>query len=189
MTTVGIALHYRGTSIERVRAFARTVEHYGDTYPLRIVDSGHQPYNRAASRNLGVRAAQQAGWQVVAVHDADMIVPPEAIAQAAEHALETGGFIYPYTDYIGLDEHGNKRRRTSNCPGGIYVCTPEAWWSVGGMDEGFVEWGWEDTDLRTRWRKQGVYEARLPYTVRHYYHQPVDPRQHLASRARQRAKV
>lgn len=186
---VGIAFHYRGTDIYRMRAFGRTVSRYAGHFPIVIADSLHAPYNRAASRNLAVRLAEAKGWDVVAVHDADMTVPPEAIQKAADLALETGGFIYPYTDYRGLDEHGNKRRHTTDSPGGIFVCTPDTWWSVGGMDEGFTEWGWEDADLRARWRKQGIYEARLPYTAFHYYHEPADPTKHRASWARQRAKA
>lgn len=178
MTLVGIAYHYRGTSIHRMRAFAQTVAHYGNHYPVRIVDSPHPTYNRAASRNQAVRVAEQAGWQAVAIHDADMTVPVPAIQEAAEMSVKKQAVVYPYTEYRALDHEGDVFKRTKNSPGGILVCPPHVWWLVGGMNESYTGWGWEDTDMVRRLKAANIPTFRLPHTAIHYHHEQHQPDPH-----------
>jgi len=117
-------------------------------------------WNAAASRNDGVKRAQEAGCDVVIINDADTIPEIEPLLEAINFC-QVGNMIHnPYSHckvfskeetfrfYDGMklqDIHCRNVFTTSN--GGVYVCTPEAWWSVGGMDEKFVQWGYEDSAL------------------------------------------
>jgi hypothetical protein len=65
----------------------------------------------------------------------------------------------PYVEYRALTEEGTnlfyKGRQLIQCPrkivrgacSGINVFTPETWWSLGGNDEKFIGWGYEDTAM------------------------------------------
>lgn len=115
-------------------------------------------WNAAASRNDGVKKAQEAGCDVVIINDADTIPEIEPLLEAIQ-SCQKGNMIHnPYSHckvfskeetfrhYDGMklqDIYCTNVFTTSN--GGVYVCTPEAWWSIGGMDEKFVQWGYEDS--------------------------------------------
>ncbi len=52
------------------------------------VDSGHRPFSRAASRNVGVKYAQEAGFDAVVLNDADTLPEREPLLAAIESAHE-----------------------------------------------------------------------------------------------------
>ena len=110
------------------------------------------------SRNLGVRKAQEADCDIVILNDADTLPELSSLLEAARLAYSDGMVHNPYTlcktftyedsqpYYAGqkqLHELRGMDHTTAN--GGIYVCRPEAWWKVGGMDEKFMQWGYEDS--------------------------------------------
>jgi predicted glycosyltransferase involved in capsule biosynthesis len=115
-------------------------------------------WNIAASRNDGVKKAQEAHCDVVIINDADTLPEIEPLLEAIKYC-QRGNMIHnPYNAckvfskeetfrfYDGMkleDIHCRTIHPSSN--GGIYVCTPEAWWSMGGQDEKFVQWGYEDS--------------------------------------------
>lgn len=119
-------------------------------------DSGHQPFNRAASRNGGV-ANSYGGVETLVVCDADAIVEPaplhEAIAEAGDGKLHL-----PYTEVRLLSQDGSEHVHLGTDPsrarvwhtnpfsvGGCVVVSYETWRAVGGWDERFTNWGFEDT--------------------------------------------
>ncbi len=114
-------------------------------------------WNASASRNDGVKRAQEAHCDVIIINDADTLPEIEPLLQAIE-ACQSDGMIHnPYRQckyfdiemsklfYSGKDIKLLKHTLYTESNGGIYVCTPETWWSLGGMDEKFVQWGPEDT--------------------------------------------
>lgn len=104
-----------------------------------VADSGHEEFSRAASRNLAVRLAQEYSPDVVVISDADTIPTPAGLTAAITAALN-GGMHYPFDKYLYAGSDCTPGGNT----GGIYVCRPDVWWAVDGMDERFDGYGGED---------------------------------------------
>jgi hypothetical protein len=116
-------------------------------------------WNASASRNDGVKRAQEAHCDVIIINDADTLPEIEPLLKAIEQCQKDGMIHNPYRKckyfdiemtekfFAGSDIKLLKHTLYTEANGGIYVCTPEAWWSVGGMDEKFIQWGGEDTAL------------------------------------------
>jgi N-terminal domain of galactosyltransferase len=128
-------------------------------FPLLLVDSGHETFNRAASRNLGVRRADPD--EIVVVCDADTLPEPAPLANAVASAY-SGRLHYPFTTCHYLTEAGTELVLQGQLPdsmriefsilgaqGGIFVMRAGAWLEVGGMDERFAGWGYEDNAWHT----------------------------------------
>lgn len=121
---------------------------------IRPADSGHQPFNRAASRNTGVA---QCDAEIVVVCDGDAIAEPQPL-RAAIDAAEDGKLHLPYTAVRLLTQDGSEHIHLGTPPadaridhinpfsvGGCVVVSRDTWRAVGGWDERFTGWGFEDT--------------------------------------------
>jgi len=119
-------------------------------------DPGPGRFNAAAARN---RAAQAAGtWDVAIFADADTVpADAEVIRSGVERAHKTQRFVRPYQDYTQLSEEetaavlaggplqGGKTLPSNVPEGGLAIVPRSLYEAVGGYDERFVGWGWEDT--------------------------------------------
>lgn len=121
---------------------------------LGLYDSGHETFNRSASRNLGVKTAGQD--EIVVVCDADTIPDPAGLRSALVTAPQ-GGLHYPFTVVNYLTEAGTALVLQGEQPdpariefslpsahGGCMVMLASEWTRAGGMDERFTDWGFED---------------------------------------------
>ncbi|MFD7909082.1 hypothetical protein ACFV4G_43465 [Kitasatospora sp. NPDC059747] len=120
------------------------------------VDTGDEPFNRAACRNAGVRRAARSHADVVVIADADTLAEEGPLRAAVEAAAASGLVHLPYTEYRSLNADGTAQHRAGlplpDCSAlavqgacsGIYVTTPATWWATGGQDERFRGWGFED---------------------------------------------
>lgn len=119
-----------------------------------LADSGHEVFNRSASRNRGVACA--APDDLVVVCDADTLVDPAGL-QVALRAARSGGLHYPQavvnylteagTELVLLGEAPDPARIEFSLPsahGGCMVIRASEWRRAGGMDERFEGWGFED---------------------------------------------
>lgn len=120
-----------------------------------LADSHGQPFSRAGSRNIGVRDSKA---DVVVVLDADAIVEQEPVHSAIRAAAD-GRLHLPYTAVrlltqagsetilsYGADPAGAEAWFTNTqSVGGCVVVAYETWRAVGGWDERFIGWGFEDT--------------------------------------------
>lgn len=156
MTT--IVIPWRGTRTERANAKSHVIRKLREILPnslILLADSGHQPFNRAASRNRGVN---QADAGVVVICDADTIPDREPLLEAIEEAGRDGLLHLPYTQYRALSPAGTAAALSGtplaecaieitgdDSQGGVLVMDAEAWNGAGGMDERFTGWGFEDT--------------------------------------------
>lgn len=113
----------------------------------------------SASRNIGVKRAQEARADVIIMNDADTIPEIESLLEAINAANNDKLIHLPYMDAKYLTEKGTNRYIDDGIPldqcgyilhsypnvhGGVWVFTPDAWWEIGGMDEAFKQWGYED---------------------------------------------
>lgn len=173
---VAVVIPWRGGDPDRERHHetvrARLRDMLPDAWHI-DADSGHQPFSRAGSRNHGVRLAQDVGAEVVVLCDADTLPEREPLLAAIDSAHD-GRLHLPYVHFRGLSETGTRHYlggtpaeaceaelETTWSTGGVMVIQPEAWWRMGGSDERFRGWGFEDTATRV------ACDALLGPTVRH----------------------
>lgn len=174
---VAVLIPYRPGDQYRENAF-RFVRDWWDQfgYPVHVAAGPEGLFNRSAARN---EAARSASWDVGIFADADTIGEPELIPKAVE-AAAAGKLAYPFTQFEGLSAVGTrnlingagrlqviKRKRLS--PGGILAVHRDLYELVGGYDEAFQGWGYEDLAF--------VYAVgtfaethREPGTITHLWH-------------------
>lgn len=122
------------------------------------------PPNRAAMRNQAVRSAFALhGTDVVLVADADVVPCFGPITEGLrniERFPDKVKWVTPYTEYVKAGRTGTRKImagadlfelrpselgwRTNTGTAGLMLVTREAWDTVGGYDETFTGWGYED---------------------------------------------
>ena len=155
---VVVTIPYRASSLERIGAFETVVKHFEEILPgidIIPVDSPLDPFNRAAARNACVRAGER--YDVIVICDADTLLQPKPLIEAIEGARLDGLVHNPFTIVEAWDRVSSRNfiRGVKRSPsvifrcdwgvGSAYVTTANAWWSIGGQDERFAGWGYEDT--------------------------------------------
>lgn len=184
-----IVIPWRDTDHGRAiacRWTCQTFRHLLPSVPLVLVDSGHEPFNRAASRNLGVSYADTR--EVVVISDADVMV--ERVRGSRTSALDAavatagdGRLHYPFTVCHYLTAEATADVYDGQLPdvsrvelsipaaqGGLMVMRADTWRLAGGMDERFTGWGYEDNDWYTRVTRSIGAPARHHGVLWHLYH-------------------
>jgi hypothetical protein len=153
-------------------------------------------FNRAAARNEAARAVD---WDVGIFADADVFVRDrEQVEPAVVLAAATDRLTLPFEDYTPLTEAETGALLAGVLPelpsrhpepdpsvGGGVIVTRDLWERLGGFDEAFVGWGFEDSAFYTA-AGGGL---RTPGELWHLWHPPApetNPRHplHQANRAR-----
>jgi hypothetical protein len=131
----------------RTRAFW---QHAG--IPVTEADSHpNQPFNLSAARN---NAAHACTTDLIIVADADTIPDLGAIHTAlTDLECHPHLVIWPYHTYRHIPADWTNQpdlmaapidRIYHNSVGGLLITTQETYWALGGMDEHFQGWGYED---------------------------------------------
>lgn len=157
-------------------------------------DDGPGKFNRSKAIN---RAAVAAGdWDVAHIGDSDTIVDPRSVYQAIENAQQSGCEfwltydVYHYlrrdmTDlimdgYMGWWEAGSEWSMTNTCSSSLVV-TRRLWDDVGGFDEGFIGWGFEDIAFSLKCQTFGNGLGRIGQSnAYHLHHQPSAENDHTS---------
>lgn len=155
-----------------------------------------QPFNRAAARNNAVAEAARLDprWRVVVLADADVAVGDvEQVYAAAATALETGRLTYAHTWQATLSRDATERVLAGEDPttlprddadweqrtySGVLAIPRPLWDALGGYDERFVGWSYEDLALMLAAKVLAGRVARVTGTVFHCWHdRPRDERE------------
>lgn len=143
---------------DRLWAFAKALwlDRHPD-WPIYEGQSPEGPFNRSAAIN---DAARQAGdWTVAVIIDSDIIAHPEAVEAIVEVAAGTNRMAVSHSrrvmlsssmttkildGYTGSWEARNQKVWSDSCSCCIAV-SRTLWDQIGGFDEDYVGWGYEDS--------------------------------------------
>lgn len=180
----------------RDRLWAYCRRRWEDYFPDVPVYEGHHndgPFNRAAAVNTAARLADADGrWDLGIVIDSDVFLRVSDVRAAIESAAKSGRITWPHTRWRELREDWTARVLREPMDLGpeptrddmdlmVGVTNPISWsccmvvpravWDdIGGMDERFRGWGWEDM----AWQSLvvGLYGYdRLPGDVLNLWHE------------------
>lgn len=132
-------------------------------WPVITGDTDDVVFNRSAARNAAVRASDA---DVVVILDADTVGQPQAFRRAVEATYADGVTRLPYTRCFVLDEHDTARALAGHplppryevrgACGGALVLRRDVYDSLGGHDERYTGWGYEDVDFAKRAKPERV---------------------------------
>lgn len=154
-------------------------------YPVFTGDSPG-PWARSAACNA---ASTKAGaWDVALVTDADTILDPPVVRRAVRRVMKTKGAARPHdqrfmlslgaTKWLisrGLETLPARFLRWTSPGGGALVIHRAAWDEVGGYDERFVGWGYEDSAMNIALTVGSGWEI-VPGRSWHLFHAPANIR-------------
>ncbi len=143
-------------------------------------DEGDHPFSAALARN---RAAVEAGdWEVAVFVDADTVMPDYGpVREGIALAHKTNDFVRPFRQYWMTDEAGadtymergtrptGRPLRDSQIHGGVNIIPRGLWDRVGGYDERFRGWGYEDAAIEVVAKALGGFQ-QLRGEVYHLWH-------------------
>lgn len=159
---VGVVIPWREQP-SRVQPFNALIKWYKENLPdakIFLADREGESWNASGSRNDGVSAAKLDGCNVIVLSDADTFPQIGPLTEAIEAAQKDNKIHLPYTEYrvftaqqtleffAGTPLEQFRTRRYLTACSGVNVFTPAAWDAVGGADEKFKGWGYEDTAVQ-----------------------------------------
>lgn len=156
MTDVAVVIPWRDSGCEfRREAYLHVTGLWREAgYFVISVDSGDEPFNRSASRNLG---AQMTDATVLVFADADAVLPMESVAWSVRAAQASNGLVKPFARAGFLTAEASRMYldggplveefmspAVEEFSGLAWVIRREPLENLGGFDEGFVGYGGED---------------------------------------------
>lgn len=126
------------------------------------------PWSPGAARNAGAKIALD---EVLVFNDADTICPAGQIRAAIVSAKASGSLVYAYTVYQREDPDGRVMQEMVNPPSmGCAAIRRDAFRQIGGFDERFRGWGYEDIDFAERCMAELGPILRIDGHARHLWH-------------------
>ncbi len=150
-----------------------------------VVEGHHDgpgPFNRSAALNT---AASLAGdWTVAVIADADSFVPAAQLAGAVQFAAQSGLMVIAHSEWVNVEAdeceallaggalRWRDERMVVHHGVSSMLAVPRAVWDqVGGFDERFTGWGWEDRAFARACKVLGDGVQRMHGTVYHLAHE------------------
>lgn len=148
-----------------------------------------EDFNRSRARN---RAFEFATGDLIVVSDADTITTPDNIRQAVSLVENGRPWVIAHNTYYSLTETftnwllekdpsvdianvcpwDSNWRMVNKSEAGVLVMPRAAYEAVGGYDERFKGWGWEDSAFAQRMNRVCGHYLRTSGPVLHLWHDP-----------------
>ena len=192
---VALLVPRRDDNGHRDRIWAACKARWQALHPDWDISEGYHtdgPFNRSAAINL---AAEQAGdWDVAVVIDSDIALRPEQAEEAVRTAHATGRVTWGHTQWWGMSrtvtdavlldpsvmlsadwKPSESAMKKNPISWSCFIAIPrKAWEVIGGFDERFKGWGWEDMAFQCIVRgiaDEGRHpELRMDGPVWHFWH-------------------
>lgn len=150
---------------------------------IKLGEDTSQPFNRSKARNNGV---MQSSGDNILILDADTFIPVCSMLEA-EEILKFSNWVIPYNIYYNLNQtktheayedlsvlstepvDGEYDHRILSWAGALMV-SRENFDKVGGYDERFEGWGWEDVAFRVKLDNEVGHHSRCGSYVSHLWH-------------------
>lgn len=165
-------------------------------------------FNRSCAINRASGLAdweQEKRWDLAVVIDADVICDPTRVRQGIQMAIDSQRMVMPFTVRKDLSAEGSKaimtgyrgtwtpfvRRTYNNIVSCVNIVPRALWDAVGGYDENFNGWGFEDNAFMAACRTfmHGP-ELRIRGEVWHFYHATAaEGKQGTATHARNKLRA
>jgi len=162
MSDVAIVVPWRGGDIHRIRSWTYTRQWWERfPWPMHVVEhEGSKPFNRSWCINEGARRAWP--WNVLLVIDADVLEDDEQqVYQAVELAAEKGVMVAGHTQGKDLTQRATRKilqgevfdwnrgvmKMRERCLSRVNAIPVELFTDLGGYDERYRGWGWEDSSF------------------------------------------
>lgn len=161
------------------------VRSWWERSPWPVIEGYHVategPFNRSAALN---RAATIAGdWDVAVIADGDTVVNHDQVAAAIQRAHETGRMVLAFDEWLSLDQDGTDRILRGyagswrpfvrwdkdNAVSSCLAVPRHLWNNLGGFDERFRGWGFEDRAFFLAARASSGVD-RIPGAAWHLWH-------------------
>lgn len=170
-------------------------------YPVVLGQGEHPgPFNRSAKVNEARRLADYAApdgvrYPTLIVADGDVLPDLDALAKAVELSRGSGTLVYPFEEWRALDKRFTRRivaeearraplddlggprwheatTRTYPSLSGAFAIPTALYDAIGGFDERFEGWGWEDRAFYEAAITMGGIDRapRLPGDLWHLWH-------------------
>ena len=181
---VEVLIPYARAGELRRRALSFVLAFYADWFPawkLTIATDEEQPFNRGRALNQAVASF---ATEIVVINDADALCDQAQVLEAVRLAREAPGYVFAYTLYLRLSEHVTAALADYiealeapaewgmvNAPSGsCSAIRRDDYRRIGGFDERFAGWGYEDLEWNMRCDRYANGCRRVPGELRHLWH-------------------
>jgi hypothetical protein len=165
---------YRRRNYERVRAHLEELD-----WPIVGGVSLVDPFSPSQARNNGAAMLPASTVDVLYFNDADSVVELDQIRAAVALAAAAPGLVFAFEHYVRTNEDGRPTMYVPNSGSSGAVAISRACFDeVGGYDERFVGWGYEDLAFAFECSKRWPVR-RVPGQLVHLWHPPAGVRTEL----------
>ena len=170
MTDFEIVVPFRGGNPLREKALDEVLVHLQALEAVLWVSDAPElePFSPGAARNRG---AANVRAEVIVFNDADTLAERRATLAAVRLAALEPGLVYAYTIYYRRDRFGNTERELWNPPSlGCAAISRESFLELGGFDERYRGWGYEDCAFATAAGERYGAPRRVEAAAFHLWH-------------------